>query len=153
MSISLFFAQKVWISTKIVHVWTTGDSTSCRNTFQNISWHCRECCFTCIKEYMISKTNDWHGISETIITIFTCMWHFLCNKMNSAEEPRYWIVARYVWKKRVLWYLSQRTFQFQSHSQHLWLQSSPSHIMNLQYFTSSGYSIFNIIFSLCGWPW
>lgn len=39
--------------------------------------------------------------------------------------------------KGVLWYLFQRTFQFQSHSQHLWLQSSTSNIMNLEYFIGS----------------
>lgn len=44
-------------------------------------------------------------------------------------------------KKRLLQYLFQITFQFQSHSQRLWLQSSPSFIMNLQYVTRSCYSI------------
>lgn len=40
------------------------------------------------------------------------MWHFLCDKMNLAEEQRYWIVARYVWKKEFYDICSKELFNF-----------------------------------------
>lgn len=65
---------------------------------QNAAWR-PQCCCMCAVTYMISETNGWHDIWETIITPPTCTWHFLCDKMNaSKKEWGYWIVAYYEWK-------------------------------------------------------
>lgn len=143
------------MQTQSSHVNATDGSTTnpgtWRSSQENI-WDHMQCSCRCAVMFIISETNDWRGIWETIIIPPTCAWHRLCIKMNAAEME--WSLLNcgpLCMEKGVLWYLHQRTFQFQSHSQHLWLQSSPSHIMNFQYFIGSCHSAFNIIFSRSCW--
>lgn len=96
---------------------------------------------------LISEKNDQRDMKNIIIllllvpdTLYVIKW---------AQSRRGGIqVCPSMYRKGVLWYLFQRTFQFQSHSLHLWLQSSPSHVMNLQYVIGSCCSIFNITYSV-----
>lgn len=91
----------------------------------------------CSQSRLTSESDDCSDISESIISPPTWTWHILCANMNTAhgEFPELWLSLN--GKGILLYFFPQELFNFQSHSQHLWLWRSTSHIMDLLHFFSS----------------